>query len=413
MAEILTIQSLCNSDSPCRSSDLVLLVPHRCDYRKDTERVSVAEELLTTHLECFWQRSFVLLRTRGGLNQPKEKPKKSILEDSDDSDDDSGFKPPAKSSSSSSGGKGTGMVAQAAQATSSRIAKQLEDAKNLDDSVFEYDEVFDQMQSAREAVEASRKKESSTRAPKYIEGLAVAAEKRKLDRSRAEEKMIQKTREREGDEYQGTEEFVTEGYKKTLEEIRLAEEEEEAREKKERDGRGTGASAFMRGILDDKEEEHAAAMKAAQENKSNVIRPPASQTEIDSDSMLKKAQSKGNNVEIDDEGQAVDKVQLLSAGLNAGKKRRAPQGPSLPTSNNKEAGFKRQAVGTDASQAAIRERHSKMVEEQMLSLTKEKEEQQKSATQTQQAKTLERRNDESAIDAAKRRFAERRAKAGK
>lgn len=351
------------------------------------------------------------IKLGGGLNKPKEKPKKSILEDSDDSDDDSGFKPPSRSSSSR--GRGGGMVAQAAQATSSRLAKQLEDAKKIDESVFEYDDVFDQMQAAREAVEASRKKESSTRAPKYIEGLAHAAEKRKIDRSRAEEKMIQKTREREGDEYEGTEEFVTEGYKNTLEEIRQAEEEEEAREKKEREGRGTGASAFMRGILDDKEEAHAAAMKAALESKSNVIRPPPQQVEESSDSMLKKNESKGSEVEIDDEGQAVDKVQLLSAGLNVGKKRRAPQGPSLPASNTQEAGYKRQAVGVDASQTAIRARHSKMVEEQMLSLSKEKEEQQKTTAQTQQAKSLERRNDESAIEAAKRRFAERRAKAGK
>ncbi|TIA88289.1 hypothetical protein E3P99_02679 [Wallemia hederae] len=361
------------------------------------------------------------IKLGGGLNKPKEKPKKSILQDSDDSDDDTGFKPPQRSaggssSSSSRGsgrGRGGGMVAQAAQATSSSIAKQLEEAKKIDDSVFEYDEVFDQMQSAREAVEASRKKESATRAPKYIEGLANAAEKRKLDRSRAEEKMIQKTREREGDEYAGTEQFVTEGYKKTLEEIRLAEEEEEAREKKEREGRGAGASAFMRGILDDKEQAHAAAMDAALESKSNVIRPPPSKNDVVSDSSFSTSKSRGGDVEVDDEGQAVDKVQLLSAGLNAGKKRRAPQGPSLPASNTQQPGFKRQAVGADASQEAIRARHSKMVEEQMLSLSKEKEDQQKQAAQTQQAKSLERRNDETAIEAAKRRFAERRAKAGK
>ncbi|TIC17775.1 hypothetical protein E3Q13_02318 [Wallemia mellicola] len=349
------------------------------------------------------------IKLAGGINKPKEKPKKSILEDSDDSDTESSFKPPVRSSND----KGGNMVAQAAQATSSRLAKQLDEAKKIDESVFEYDEVFDQMQAAREAVESSRKKESATRAPKYIEGLAHAAEKRKLDRSRAEEKMIQKTREKEGDEFAGTEEFVTEGYKQTLAEIKKAEEEEEAREKKEVESRGVGASAFMRGILNDKEEVHTAAMKAALDSKPNVIRPPTEQTDESETTKIKHAQSKGNEVEIDDEGQAVDKVQLLSAGLNAGKKRRAPQGSSLPTPQTQQPGFKRQAVGADASQASIRARHSKMVEEQMLSLSKQKEEERKSATESQQSKTLERRNDESAIEAAKRRFAERRSKAGK
>lgn len=159
-------------------------------------------------------------------NKLNKKPKKSILEDSDD-DDDGNFKPPQRSSNND---KGNGVVAQAAQATSSRLANQLKEAQDIDPSVFEYDEVFDQMQAARDSVDAIRKKESAERKPKYIEGLAIAAEKRKLDRSRAEEKMIQKTREREGDEFAGTEEFVTEGYKKKLAEIKATEEEEALRE---------------------------------------------------------------------------------------------------------------------------------------------------------------------------------------
>lgn len=56
------------------------------------------------------------------------------------------------------------------------------------------------------------------------------AELRKQDRLRAEDKMIQREREREGDEFADKEAFVTEAYKKQQEELRIAEDEEKKRE---------------------------------------------------------------------------------------------------------------------------------------------------------------------------------------
>lgn len=56
-----------------------------------------------------------------------------------------------------------------------------------------------------------------------------AADVRKLDHLRAEEKMIQKEREQEGDEFADKEKFVTEAYKEQLSAIRKAEEEEKAK----------------------------------------------------------------------------------------------------------------------------------------------------------------------------------------
>lgn len=52
------------------------------------------------------------------------------------------------------------------------------------------------------------------------------AELRKQDRLRAEDKMISKEREREGDEFKDKEQFVTPGYLKQQEELRKLEEEE-------------------------------------------------------------------------------------------------------------------------------------------------------------------------------------------
>jgi hypothetical protein len=56
-----------------------------------------------------------------------------------------------------------------------------------------------------------------------------AAATRKLDYLRAEEKMIHREREMEGDEFKDKDVFVTQAYKDQLAEIRKAEAEEKLR----------------------------------------------------------------------------------------------------------------------------------------------------------------------------------------
>jgi len=53
-----------------------------------------------------------------------------------------------------------------------------------------------------------------------MKGLFQAADVRKLDHLRAEEKMIQRERAQEGDEFADKEKFVTEAYKEQLAAIR-------------------------------------------------------------------------------------------------------------------------------------------------------------------------------------------------
>ena len=60
--------------------------------------------------------------------------------------------------------------------------------------------------------------------PKYISGLLQSAATRRLDHLRAEEKMIQREREMEGDEFKDKESFVTQAYKDQMVELRQAEE---------------------------------------------------------------------------------------------------------------------------------------------------------------------------------------------
>ena len=58
----------------------------------------------------------------------------------------------------------------------------------------------------------------------------TSAATRRLDHLRAEEKMVQKEREAEGDEFRDKESFVTQAYKDQMEEVRRAEEDERKRE---------------------------------------------------------------------------------------------------------------------------------------------------------------------------------------
>lgn len=108
--------------------------------------------------------------------------------------------------------------------------KAQEAALALDASVFDYDGVYDTMKAAERRVEEAKAASEDKTKPKYIESFLAAAQTRKLDRLRAEEKMLQREREKEGDEFEDKEKFVTEAYKKQMEEVRKAEEEEKARE---------------------------------------------------------------------------------------------------------------------------------------------------------------------------------------
>lgn len=66
--------------------------------------------------------------------------------------------------------------------------------------------------------------------PKYIGGLLASASTRKLDYLRAEEKLMQREREAEGDEFADKESFVTQAYKDQMAAVRAAEEEEKKRD---------------------------------------------------------------------------------------------------------------------------------------------------------------------------------------
>uniref|UniRef100_A0A0A9XZF5 Nuclear speckle splicing regulatory protein 1 n=1 Tax=Lygus hesperus TaxID=30085 RepID=A0A0A9XZF5_LYGHE len=99
---------------------------------------------------------------------------------------------------------------------------EIEKALNEDATVFQYDEIYDEMDQKKQ----SAAKKDKDRKPKYVEKLLVAAEKRKMENERRYERVVQKEREAEGDEFKDKETFVTSAYKKKLEEFAKLDEEQ-------------------------------------------------------------------------------------------------------------------------------------------------------------------------------------------
>ncbi|KAI5291549.1 hypothetical protein KEM54_003731 [Ascosphaera aggregata] len=207
--------------------------------------------------------------------------------------------------------------------------KYAEEAQELDPSVYDYDAVYDSLHAAPE----DEKKKTSSEGPKYIKALLRSAEVRKRDQLRARERMLQREREAEGDEYADKEKFVTSAYKAQQEEARRLEEEEEkrAREEEERRKRGAGMVGFYKDMLKKDEERHETVVRAAQEiaekrRRGEVIKEPVSEDataqEESEARRLAALNAMGAHIAINEEGEVVDKRQLLSAGLNVAPKKK-------------------------------------------------------------------------------------------
>ncbi|XP_075156528.1 uncharacterized protein LOC142229834 [Haematobia irritans] len=105
-----------------------------------------------------------------------------------------------------------------------RRAKNLQEKALAEDpTVFQYDELYDDMENKRE--EEKKVKSNEPKKPKYITKLLETAERRKLENELRVERQVQKEREAEGEEFKDKEAFVTSSYRKKLEEMRKLEEQ--------------------------------------------------------------------------------------------------------------------------------------------------------------------------------------------
>lgn len=202
--------------------------------------------------------------------------------------------------------------------------KNAEAAAEVDASVYEYDSVYDSLKPKKQAT-----KEDQEKKPKYMKNILQAADVRKRDALIAEEKKIAREREAEGEEYADKEKFVTEAYRKQQEENKRLEEEERKREEEEAKKNKTGGmSAFYRKLLDKDEQRHSDAIKAAEEKtKSGIpaeeeIKGVEEENEKTEADLAKELNEKGAAVAINEDGQVVDKRQLLRGGLNVGAKKK-------------------------------------------------------------------------------------------
>lgn len=269
------------------------------------------------------------------------------------------------------------------------------------------------------------------------------AEIRKQDRLRAEDKMIQREREREGDEFADKDAFVTEAYKKQQEELRVAEEEEKKREgapflcfccchqlltfciksteaQKNRNG---GLTSFMKSYLDSTEAAHAAAVAGSS---AKVPLGPARPTEAeraktDAELAAEHEAKTGRRIEINEDGEIVDRRQLMSGGLNIVAKPKpgaASSGFAVPIAARAPPAKEDRSAAESLLHPGVshaervrqsRERQSRMIEQQMVELEERRKREAEEALEHKVQKVAK-RNDEDRVAALKRAAEERRKK---
>ncbi|KXT17075.1 hypothetical protein AC579_4342 [Pseudocercospora musae] len=286
-------------------------------------------------------------------------------------------------------------------------------AQEVDSSIFDYDSFHDAKTSVTEAKKAADKQDAIERKPKYIGNLLDAASRRKQDQQIAREKLLQKEREAEGDEFADKEKFVTGAYKAQQEETRRLEEEEKKKqeeEEKRKKQMGGGMQGFYRTMMDQQEQQHKATLEAAEKAEKEGVKLAQDEEKRKTDAELAaEARAKGVNVHVNEDGQITDKRELLTAGLNV-----APSGKSSGKGGSDHLrSDKRQAQSAfpsrnASSQQASRERQSRIMEEQLAERAKRarEEEEEERARQEKAAKSTKTEKD---VGDAKARYLARKA----
>jgi len=289
--------------------------------------------------------------------------------------------------------------------------KHTQQATELDPTIYDYDAAYDAIHAKTEAKKAAERLDAHQRKPKYIGNLLESAEVRKRDQLRAKDKLLQREREAEGEEFADKERFVTSAYKAQQEEVRRLEEEEKRKEEEEaKKKRAAGMQGFYRSIMDQDERKHQEAMAAAAEAGNQTPRKDEDDVEKEKTEaeIAREANAKGGNIIINDEGQVADKRQLLSAGLNVAPK---PKGAAAASTVAFKTGTQQQAhTGRNVNHKAMRDRQTRMMEAQLEQVAKraaddEAEEKRKQEHTAKSQKT------EGDISSAKERYLQRKREA--
>jgi hypothetical protein len=255
-------------------------------------------------------------------------------------------------------------------------------SQEIDPSIYSYDTIYDSIHVKRDKALKNDGDEGS----RYIDALLRSADVRKRDQVRARDRLLAREREAEGDEFADKEKFVTAAYRAQQEEIRKMEEEEAKREREEEERRkrngGTGMVELYRDMLAREEEQHGAVMKATEDATRKAGAGEAATAGLEADIEKEKTEAeiaaelnaKGANIVLNDEGQVVDKRQLLSAGLNV-----APKNPSASVSAGTSSGLRPGAKpgpssNVPLSRNAQRARQTEMLATQLEERARQEEE---------------------------------------
>ena len=289
-------------------------------------------------------------------------------------------------------------------------------AQSVDPTIYDYDGVYDSLHASKKA-SAAAAVGASPAGPKYMGNLLAAAEVRKRDQLRAKEKMLLKEREAEGDEFAGKEKFVTAAYKAQQEEMRRAEEAEAQREKEEAERKrrqGGGMVGLYKQMLERDEQKHEAAVKAVADGLSDKAKDGEQTNAPDEKENKSEAElAKEKGAVLNEEGQVVDKRQLLRAGLNVAPK---PVVKSTGKDQHSASPASRMGVSIGGIPARVgdkqgmRDRQTRMLETQLLEASKRAAEDEDGKTDAIQRATKSRKTD-GELEGAKERYLRRKREA--
>lgn len=302
--------------------------------------------------------------------------------------------------------------------------KHAQEAEELDPSIYSYDAVYDSLH-AKSNKSGNGSGDKSSEGPKYMTSLLRSAEVRKRDQLRARDRMLAREREAEGDEFADKEKFVTSAYKAQQEEMRRIEREDAEREQAEEERRkkegNVGMVGFYRDMLSRDEQRHEEVQKAteeaAQKLKAGEIpqeENEAQQKDGDKTEAQRAAElnAKGAHIAVNDEGQVVDKRQLLSAGLNvAPKPKPAPSAAAAAASAHKHdpraSGPGGRRGEFNDPRAGQRARQTEMVAAQLEERAR-KDAEEEEARQKEVAERNRSRKTEGDVSSAKERYLARK-----
>ncbi|PLB47139.1 hypothetical protein P170DRAFT_438851 [Aspergillus steynii IBT 23096] len=368
----------------------------------------------------------------GAGGKPNVKPlsKKSIFADEDDEDEQGGNNEEQLGSGPGTAGtsyglntaQGPGQGQKKDQGTkeytnlsalhSSR--KHAEEASELDPSIYSYDAVYESLHAKPEKTKAAE--QGSSEVPRYMTSLLRSAEIRKRDQLRARDRLLAKEREAEGDEFADKEKFVTSAYKAQQEELRKVEEEEAERERQEEERRkqngGSGMIGFYRDVLSRGEERHEAAVKAAEETARKVqageVPAETDDTSKEKTDAQKAAEmnEQGARIAVNEEGNVVDKRQLLSAGLNVAPKPKT-QGDAAAKAARPAARPRFDSGNQAGGRAGQRARQTEMIAAQLEEQARQEEEAE-AAKQKEIAERSRSQKTKTDVSSARERFLARK-----